>query len=247
MAQSDASGDIIKVVLIGGAAYVAYLLYENYIASAVPGTVAPTNPAPAGGTTAGTTGSSSGTTGTTQQSSGTAPKVPATCGAPISHTCPDGSVITQMPTNPPACTIVPDQGWSACPVPSPAAQTQNVVNAGNLAQTLNARAISDGPAKGSLLPASSGYTNGQVAYTPQQWNYIMNELYPGSTTLPSSANVMSSAQYVLARTAAFGQAGYTGLTGLGQFIRVGRNTLRTGGRQPIRNYVRTATPMRRAG
>ena len=244
MAQNNSMGEIL---LLAGVAVGGYFLYEWYLSTA---TAAPAlTPTGGTGTTGTTTGTNTGSTGTTQQSSGTAPVVPATCATPISHTCPDGSVITQMPTNPPACTIVPDQGWSACPVPSPAAQTQNVVNAGNLAQALNARAISDGVAKGSpsLLPAASGYPNGQVQYTPQQWNYVMNELYPGSSNLPSSANSMTSAMYVLARTSAFGQAGYTGLSGLGQLLRVGRQHLRTGGRAPIRNYVRAGTPMRRTG
>jgi hypothetical protein len=253
MAKNDTMGEVIKWVLILGGGYLAY----EYIIA--PMLATPATPAPAGGTTGGgttgggTTGSGgSGSTSGSGSGSGSGnsnPPPPPTCTVPISHTCPDGTVITQMPTNPPACNLIPDQGWSKCPVPSTTTQTQNVVNAGNLAQTLNARAITDGVHAANLLPAATGYPNGQVVYTPQQWNYIFNELYPKNTQkLPTSSQLMSAADYTLARATAFGTAGYTGLSGLGQLLRVGRQHLRTGGRAPIgRNYVRSGTPMRRAG
>jgi len=251
MAKDDTMGEVIKWVLILGGGYLAY---EFVIAPMLAGT--PAAPAPAPGSTSsgsGSSGTGSGSggsgSGSGSGSGGSNPPPPPTCTVPVSHTCPDGTVITQMPTNPPACNLIPDQGWSKCPVPSTTTQTQNVVNAGNLAQTLNARAITDGVHAANLLPASTGYPNGQAVYTPQQWNYIFNELYPNNTQkLPSSSQLMSAADYTLARATAFGQAGYTGLSGLGQLVRVGRQHLRTGGRPPMRTgYVPRSTPMRRAG
>ena len=112
--------------------------------------------------------------------------------------------------------------------------------AATLATALTARATSDGVAKGGLV-------NGQILYTPQQWNYVFNEMNPGNTkNLPSSSQVMSAGNYVYARASAFGSAGLSGF-GLGQLIRVGRQHLRTGGRAPVRNYVPVGTPMRRNG
>jgi hypothetical protein len=84
--------------------------------------------------------------------------------------------------------------------------------------------------------------------TADQWNYFWSkvsgvpqtaDLFPvGNRTAP-----MNFGQYLAARTAK-----NLGVSGLGQFLRVGRNTLRTGGRQPMRTgYVRAGTPMRGNG
>ena len=204
MAQSDPTGDIIKVVLIGGAAYVAYLLYENYIASAVPVAAATTTP-----TTPATV-------------------IAAATGTPISSTNP--TQITPVTLGPPPPPVNANPLSSTIPNVTQTAST--------LATALIARATSDGVAQGGLV-------NGQIAYTPQQWNYVFNEMNPGNTqNLPSSSQAMSAGDYTLARATAFGQAG---LSGLGQLLKVGRQHLRTGGRAPVRNYVRTGTPMRRTG
>lgn len=160
------------------------------------------------------------------------PAAPGT--TPATTTTPAMPPSTPNPT--PATPLPPPPAVNANPLSN---SIPNITqNAATLAAALITRATSDGVAKGGLI-------NGQIGYTPQQWNYVLNELYPGSKTLSSSSQIMSASDYVLARATKLGQAG---LTGLGQLLRVGRQHLRTGGRAPIgRNYVRTGTPMRRNG
>lgn len=83
--------------------------------------------------------------------------------------------------------------------------------------------------------------------TADQWNYFWSQVsgVPQTTDLFPAGNrtaPMNFGQYLAARTGK-----NLGVSGLGQLLRVGRNTLRTGGRPPRTNYVRAGTPMRRTG
>jgi len=169
----------------------------------------------------------------------------ATTLAPTTGVTPAATTVTGTPVSstntttatPVTVTTPPPPAVNAYPLSNTIPNATGT--AATLASALIARATSDGVAKGGLV-------NGSIAYTPQQWNYIFNEMNPGNTkNLPSSSQAMSAGDYTLARATAFGQAG---LSGLGQLMRVGRNTLRTGGRQPMRTgYVRAGTPMRGNG
>ena len=84
--------------------------------------------------------------------------------------------------------------------------------------------------------------------TADQWNYFWSQVsgvHQTANLFPTGNRTaqMNFGQYLAARAAQ-----NLGVSGLGQFLRVGRNTLRTGGCQPMRTgYVRAGTPMRGNG
>ena len=84
--------------------------------------------------------------------------------------------------------------------------------------------------------------------TADQWNYYWSQVsgvHQTADLFPTGNRTaqMNFGQYLAARAAQ-----NLGVSGLGQFLRVGRNTLRTGGRRPMpTGYVRAGTPMRRTG
>jgi hypothetical protein len=226
----DGMGTIVKLGLVGGAAYLAWSsgLLSQALAALGFGTAAVTTP-PATTTGAGSTGTlptgGGGSTNTGAPGSGSSPAAtpppapPPTCAA-VKFTCPDGSVLTQTPGNYPGCNT---SQW-VCPVPPAAAAAANSTNASDLAIALNTRAMKDGVAQGAtVLPAATGYPNGQVLYTPQQWNFVMREIYPNAAVIPSTGQATTSEAYVLARlqglattNAALGLSGYRGLRGIRQ-------------------------------
>lgn len=154
---------------------------------------------------------------------------PAVAATPSSSPVTAAVVTPASSTNPTQITPVTLTAAPVVPPPPPvnayplsSTIPNATATAASLASALIARATSDGIAKGGLV-------NGQIAYTPQQWNYVFNELYPGSQNLPSSSQVMSAGMYALQRATAFGQT--AGLSGYG----MGRRTM-TGAHRI--NYVR---------
>jgi hypothetical protein len=256
----DGMGSILKIGLIGGAAYLAWSsgLIGQALAAFGIGTAAAAATPPAG-TGAGTTGTQptggGGSTNTGAPGSGSGPAAtpppapPPTC-AVVNFTCPDGTVLHQTPGNYPACNTSP---WN-CPVSSQAQGIQNTTNASNLAIALNARAMKDGVAQGATIaPAVTNFPNGQVLYTPQQWNFIMRELYPGASVLPSSSQPMTSEAYVFARlqagpttNAALGLSGF-GLGGIHQVQHVTGSGMKTLMSRAAAGDLLAAVQLRRVG